>query len=100
MIADNTPEKQGNLQGAWKPGQSGNPLGRPKGARSKLGEDFVTALRDDFTAHGVAAIQKMREEKPGDYVRVIASLLPKELDVQGHLTLSDALDALPEPPER
>lgn len=97
MTADNTPEKQGNLQSAWRPGQSGNPAGRPKGARSKLGEDFVAALREDFTVHGVAAIQKMREEKPGDYIRVIASLLPKELDVQANLTLADALDALPDP---
>ncbi len=96
MNADITPQKQAGLRTPWKPGQSGNPAGRPKGARSKLGEDFVAALHEDFAAHGVAAIQKMREEKPGDYVRVIASLLPKELDVQARLSVADVLDALPE----
>ena len=30
------------------PGQSGNPAGRPKGARSKLGETFLKALAEDF----------------------------------------------------
>lgn len=28
-------EQRSNLRGAWKPGQSGNPKGRPKGIRSR-----------------------------------------------------------------
>lgn len=31
---ENTPAKTG-LSAAWKPGESGNPAGRPKGARNK-----------------------------------------------------------------
>jgi Family of unknown function (DUF5681) len=34
-------EFKGNI---WKPGQSGNPAGRPKGARSKLGESFLVGM--------------------------------------------------------
>lgn len=56
--------------------------GRPKGARSQLGEDFLKALHDDFETHGVEAIQQCRTEKPVEYVKVIASILPKELNVK------------------
>ena len=40
----------------FRPGQSGNPKGRPVGARSKLGEAFLEALQDDFATHGAAVI--------------------------------------------
>ncbi len=62
----------------FKPGQSGNPAGRPVGARNKLGEAFIQALQEDFEQHGIAAVQKVRDEKPDQYLKVIASLMPKE----------------------
>jgi len=66
----------------FKPGQSGNPAGRPKGSRNKLGEDFLNALQADFSAHGVKAIETVREERPHEYLKVIAGILPKELNVK------------------
>jgi hypothetical protein len=63
----------------WKPGQSGNPAGRPKGARTQLGESFCKAMLDDFEKHGVEAIQLMRDERPGDYAKMIAGMLTKEV---------------------
>lgn len=62
----------------FKPGQSGNPKGRPKGSRNKLGEKFVSDLQADWEEHGVAAIKAVRSEKPDAYLKVIASILPKE----------------------
>lgn len=62
----------------FRPGQSGNPAGRPKGTRNKLSENFVAALYADFEEHGIRAIQDMRVEKPGDYVKVVASLIPAQ----------------------
>lgn len=58
----------------------GNP-GRPKGSRNKLGEAFLEAMHDDFNAHGVRVIERVREEKPDQYLKVIASILPKDLNV-------------------
>lgn len=64
--------------GQFRPGQSGNPAGKPKGARNKLGEAFIQALHDSFNEHGPATIEAVRVEKPDQYLKVIASLLPKE----------------------
>lgn len=76
-----TPDKTGDKQNTrFEPGKSGNPKGRPKGARSKLGEAFLEALCEDFNANGIAAIQTVREEKPDQYLKVIASILPKQIE--------------------
>jgi hypothetical protein len=65
--------------------------GRNKGSRNKLGEAFLEALHADFVEHGVDAIRKTREEHPEQYVRVIASILPKDLDLSIDTSaLSDA----------
>ena len=98
MSAPTNPEITGKKQRgapAFKPGQSGNPAGRPKGARSKLGEEFLKALQSDFAAHGVAAIQAVREQKPDAYIKVIASILPKEIDLGENAVsaLKDSRDA-------
>lgn len=60
--------------------KAGNP-GRPKGSRNKLGEAFIEALHDDFMTHGVEAIQTVREKKPDQYLKVIASIMPKDINL-------------------
>lgn len=67
------------VTGRFVTGNSGG--GRPRGARAHLGEAFLEAMRDDFVVHGVAAIAKVRDEKPDQYLKVIASILPKDLNI-------------------
>ena len=64
-----------------KPGETRNPGGKPVGARNRLQGDFLRRMADDFEQHGKAAIEKMREEDPSSYIRAIASLMPKELEI-------------------
>ena len=58
----------------------GNP-GRARGSRNKLGEAFLTAMHDDFTEHGADVIATVRREKPDQYLKVVASILPQQLNV-------------------
>jgi len=67
---------------SWKPGHSGNPNGRPKGSRNRLSEEFLSALQADFQENGTQAIVKVREDRPQDYLKVIASILPKQIEVK------------------
>lgn len=64
-----------------KPGQVLNPHGRPKGSRNKLQENFVAVLCADFEQHGEGVVQKVRETEPGTYMKVLAQILPKQIEV-------------------
>lgn len=63
-------------------GKSGNPGGRPKGSKHKLSERFIAAMCEDFEQHGVATIAKVRKARPHDYLKIVASLLPKQVDIR------------------
>ena len=63
--------------------QPGNRLGgRPLGSRNKLTEIALAALGEHFAVHGVAAIDRVYREEPGTYLRIVASLLPRQLTVE------------------
>lgn len=73
------------------PFQPGNP-GRPKGSKNKLADAFVADLHDDWLEHGKDVIAVVRAEKPDQYMKVIASIIPKDhnVNVSNVDDLSDA----------
>ena len=56
--------------------------GRPKGARAKLGEEFLQDMLADWTEHGKVVIDAVRIDKPDQYLKVVASILPKEMNLR------------------
>ena len=86
---DKTEKKLSPLQ-PFKSGAEwrGNSKGRPKGARSKLTETVLAAMVEDFDkavedggkTQGQEVIARVREEDPSTYLRVIAAIIPKQVE--------------------
>jgi hypothetical protein len=80
MIDDDGPKHIPPVAYRFKPGQSGNPGGRPVNSRNRLTTAFLNALARDFDRHGVGAIEAAREKDPVRYVQIVASLMPKQIE--------------------
>ncbi len=50
--------------------------------RNKLSEEFVAEVYTDWCEHGAAAIQTVRETRPDVYVKIVASLLPRQVQAE------------------
>jgi hypothetical protein len=79
MKSDKTEEKQKPAH-LYKPGQSGNLNGRPKGARSKFGEDFVIEFAEHWAKNGKSVLDTLVKEEPAAYAKVACTLLPKVIE--------------------
>lgn len=77
-----------------KPGEVRNPNGRPKGSRNKFAEEFLKDFLADWEKNGKKAIKDCRNEDPVAYVKIAASLLPKDfnLNVTNEKELDKVLD--------
>ena len=74
LIPENTSELAPNV----KPRNKG---GRPKGARNKLGEQFLIDLQNVWSSRGIETIHAVIDTKPAEFLKVVASILPKVLTV-------------------
>ena len=75
------PKPEQDEKGRFIPGNNGG-SGPPKGSRNLLGEAFIADLYADWLKHGVATIEKVRAARPADYLKVVASILPRDLNVK------------------
>ena len=64
---------------AWKPGQSGNPAGRPIGARAKITEKLLADLADVWEEHGSSVLQRLAVTDPGKLAQIAYGLLPRDV---------------------
>src|SRR6478752_4634748 len=65
--------------------------GRAKDVKNRLSHAFLKALVEDFEQHGEEAIRICRVERPHEYLRVVASLMPRELEITDN-RLNDITD--------
>ena len=55
--------------------------GRRKGARDRIGTAFLEELAKDFEEHGAGVIKIARIERPTEYLKIVASTLPREFEI-------------------
>ena len=83
---DPTGSKQrGRTEGlapCWKPGQSGNPAGRPRGSRNRLSEQFLDETFEVWQEHGKSALISMATKQPSRFVRMVALLIPAHFKIE------------------
>lgn len=92
LVPDKAAKSDSTARKPWQfqPGNRANPHGRPKGSRNKLGETVLADLLDDWREGGREAIRRVREEDPSTYLRVVGSVIPKELIL--HTSVLDELE--------
>jgi hypothetical protein len=76
----------------WQPGESGNPGGRPIGARGRFSEQMISDIARSWSTHGPAALEKMAKTDNTRYVEICSRLLPKDVALTVQAQLPGGLD--------
>lgn len=87
--------KQVNKGHRWQKGTSGNPLGRPLGARQKLSEKLLSDLTAEWERSGETVLTKLAATEPAKFAQIAYGLLPRDVflsvqhDAPGNLDADD-----------
>jgi len=79
----------------WKPGQSGNPNGRPVGTRQAFSAGFFADLAEVWGAHGKDAMLHTAKTQPATFLGIASRLIPQQVAVDlqaclpGNLSMED-----------
>jgi len=65
----------------WKPGQSGNPNGRPVGTRQAFSAGFYRDLAEVWAAHGKEAMLHTAKSQPATFLGIASRLIPQQVAV-------------------
>lgn len=76
--------------GQFLPGHKGVG-GRPLGSRNRLGEKFLDDLQAIWKKKGRAALERVASDDPATLVKVVASVLPRQLIAETNLNVDVTL---------
>ena len=82
IMGPGSEQSEGSKKNRFKKGVTNNPAGRPKGSRNRLSEAVLRDMLADWEAHGTEAIETFRTERPHEYVKVMAGLLPRNFNLK------------------
>ena len=66
----------------FKKGVSGNPGGRPLGARARLTDKLLEDFENYYKERGSELIKRVEEDNPGLLLQLLARLIPKEAELR------------------
>jgi len=66
----------------FQQGVSGNPHGNRHRTRHLLNQEFMQALLLHFRQHGKKAIEKVARNQPAAYLKILALLVPREMQIE------------------
>ena len=55
--------------------------GRKVGSRNKLTTEFIDDLYSEWRRSGATVLKRLAQDDPGGFARLVAGVLPRELDV-------------------
>jgi hypothetical protein len=79
----------------FKPGDPRTKTGgRRKGSRDRIETKMLEAIARDFEEHGEEAIKICRLERPNEYLKLVASLLPREVEatIDGNVEVTHQIE--------
>ena len=82
-------------KGLIQPGQVLNPKGRPKGSLNKIQSLFYDDLYQDWIEHGAQSVIDLRESSPVKYVQLVASIMPKSIEVDDKGSIKWVINSQP-----
>ena len=80
-----------HLTPPWKPGESGNPAGRPKGSKHVFGEAFWRDLANEWHRRGAQVLQELEDV---EFARIAAQKAPTVIEAEVDLRVSGWLGIL------
>lgn len=75
----------------WKPGQSGNPSGRPKGSKNAFGEQFWKDLAAEWANRGPKALQALDDL---EFAKLAAGKAPTLIEADIDIRVNAWLDVM------